>query len=439
MFPPNTRKTYYYLESRGGLFKQTTFFGLQCLIEKYLAGPVVTQEKIESAAHRFKQHFGRDDVFNRVGWEHILKQNAGFLPIEIKAVPEGTVTDTSNILLSVENTDDECWWLPGYLEPLFVQLWYPITVCTLSGEIRKVIQHYMNLTSDNPDVSFKLHDFGLRGVSSVESAAIGGAAHLVNFKGSDTLPALDLIEEYYDDSDVGYSIPATEHSVITSWGREGELDAYRNLLDQFPSGVIACVSDSYDIFNACTNLWGDELKDKVLQRDGCLVVRPDSGDPADIAFKCVKMLGEKFGHSTNSKGYKVLNPKVRVIQGDGVDINSISSILGKLAIYGYSAENIAFGSGGALLQKMNRDTQKFAFKCSAIQVGDEWRDVYKQPITDTVKISKKGRLKLVNGKTLRQEESGEDELDLVYTDVAFGDGPYFKKECFQNIRDRRWP
>jgi nicotinamide phosphoribosyltransferase len=437
MFPPDTQQTYFYLESRGGEFEQTAFFGLQHLIKKYLAGPVVTAKKIQRARKRFSKHFGRDDVFNEQGWRYILDRHNGHLPIEIKAVPEGTVTDVSNILLSCTSTDEKCWWVPGYLEPLFVQLWYPITVCTLSGEIKKIIDHYMALTSDNPYSGYKLHDFGFRGVSSPESAGIGGAAHLVNFKGTDTLKAMDLIEDYYGDDDVAHSIPATEHSTITSWGEEHELEAYDNLLTQFPTGLVACVSDSYDIYNACENLWGNDLRTKVLSREGCLVIRPDSGDPGEVVFKLVQILGNKFGFTVNSKGFKVLNDKVRIIQGDGVDIKSISSILGKLAIYHWSAENIAFGSGGALLQKMNRDTQKFAYKLSAIRRSNVWHDVFKKPVGDSVKVSKKGRLKLVNGLTVRQEMDGVDQLQTVYS----YDGYMFQgiETKFEAIRNRRWP
>jgi nicotinamide phosphoribosyltransferase len=196
---------------------------------------------------------------------------------------------------------------------------------------------------------------------------------------------------------VAFSIPATEHSTMTSWGgREGEVKAMENVVDKFAGKgrIYACVSDSYDIYNAIIQHWGTTLRHKIQQAGGTLVVRPDSGDPIEVTLRCVKLLGEKFGHSVNEKGYKVLNPCVRLIQGDGIDGAMIEKILQNFAKNGWSADNIAFGCGGGLLQKVDRDTQKFAMKCSAMKVNGEWIDVFKDPITDKVKKSKKGRLML---------------------------------------------
>jgi nicotinamide phosphoribosyltransferase len=211
------------------------------------------------------------------------------------------------------------------------------------------------------------------------------------------------------------------------------------MLDQFPTGLIACVSDSFDIYNACTNLWGGILKDKVLARDGCLVVRPDSGYPPEIVVEVLYRLGQAFGYTENSKGYKVLNPKVRVIQGDGVDMDMIKRIYAQMEVYGWSGDNLAFGMGGALLQKLNRDTQKFAFKCSSATIDGNEVDVYKEPVTDSGKNSKRGRLKLIKADdsyaTLsakpRMSETSEDQLVEV-----FRDGAILKKYTFEEIRKR---
>jgi nicotinamide phosphoribosyltransferase len=214
--------------------------------------------------------------------------------------------------------------------------------------------------------------------------------------GTDTVTALTFIQEYYQpDSMFGFSIPAAEHSTITSWKQEGELEAYRNMLDQYPEGLVAVVSDSYDVYYACEKLWGEALKEKILARNGTLVVRPDSGVPKDVVLKVTEILGEKIGYTINEKGYKVLVPQIRVIQGDGVNYESIGEILENLALNGWSADNITFGMGGALLQKVHRDTQKFAFKCSCATVDGQDRLVFKDPITDHGKKSKKGRLKLI--------------------------------------------
>lgn len=203
-------------------------------------------------------------------------------------------------------------------------------------------------------------------------------------------------DEFYAKYMPGMSIPATEHSQMTLGGPSGEVEICSRYLSEFPNGFIACVSDSFDIFNCVENIWGGVLKDKVLNRNGTLVVRPDSGEPTEIVPIVLDILGKKFGTSTNEKGYKVLNDKVRVIQGDGVNFKSHGNILQAIIDKGWSAENLAFGSGGALLQKVNRDTFSFAFKGCYAKIDGVSRDVYKLPKTDSKKNSKRGRLALVN-------------------------------------------
>lgn len=394
-YPPGTKRVYSYFESRSGaVHPHTTFFGLQYWLKQYLVGPIVTLDKINRAEQLFNAHFG-GRIFNRAGWEYILNTHGGRLPVEIKAVPEGTVVDTSNVLMTVENTDSRVYWLTNYLESLLVQTWYPSTVATQSRAMKSVILNSLAKTGDTALIDFKLHDFGFRGVACPEEAALGGAAHLVNFKGTDTVAGLVLLNKFYHETCAGFSIPAAEHSTITSWGKDHEVDACRTMLTQYPTGMVAVVSDSYDIFNCCANIWGGVLKNEVLAREGILVVRPDSGDPPTIVVQVLNLLGERFGFTTNSKGYRILNPKVRVIQGDGIDMRMLGLILSGTEQAGWSTDNISFGSGGGLLQKLNRDTQRFAFKCSSVTVGDEERDVFKQPITDRGKKSKSGRLKLV--------------------------------------------
>jgi nicotinamide phosphoribosyltransferase len=389
-YPPGTTKVYSYFESRGGFAEETVFFGLQYFIKKYLTQGI-WDFNIDEAKEIVNAHMG-PDTFNDAGWRSIRRKHAGRLPVVIKAVPEGTVSKTHSVLMTVENTDPEFPWLTNFLETLLVQVWYPMTVATLSRELKKVLRKYRDLTSENPDIDFSLHDFGFRGVSSVESAGLGGCGHLVNFKGTDTMEALVVAKTFYNDSMAGYSIPAAEHSTITSWGKDGEADAYRNMLAQYPSGLVAVVSDSYDIYNACANIWGKDLAGDVLGRSGTLVVRPDSGYPPTVVRKVLETLWEKFGGHTNSKGFKVLDPHIRVIQGDGIDYASLPIILHEACFAaGFSTENLAFGSGGGLLQKVNRDTQKCAFKCSYVEVDGKGRDVYKEPSTDPEKNSKRGR------------------------------------------------
>ncbi|HLP52718.1 MAG TPA: nicotinate phosphoribosyltransferase [Chitinophagales bacterium] len=419
-YPPETTDIYSYFESRGGMFADVTFFGLQYLLKSYLQGVVVTREKIDEAEKIYSKHFGDPSLFYREGWEYILNSHGGRLPVRIKAAAEGSVIPTHNVMMTVENTDPKCFWLTNFLETLLVQVWYGCTVATQSREIKKLIKKYLEETGDSATIDFKLHDFGFRGVSSVESAGLGSAAHLANFKGSDTIAGLSFIQDFYNTDDVyGFSIPAAEHSTITSWGRSNEAQAYENMLTQYSKGLVAAVSDSYDIYNACEKLWGEQLKVKILTREGTLVVRPDSGEPKDVVLKVVSILGDKLGYTTNGKGYKVLDPHIRVLQGDGVNYDSIGEILKNLKSHGWSADNIAFGMGGALLQKLDRDTQKFAFKCSSATVGGSERDVFKDPITDSGKRSKRGRLKLIKDstlgyKTVANTEAGEDQLKTVF-------------------------
>jgi nicotinamide phosphoribosyltransferase len=391
-YPAGTTGVYSYIESRGGQYDRTLMFGLQAFIKEYLLDPI-TQADIDVADEILTAH---GEPFNREGWQYILDQHKGYLPLVIRAVPEGTVVPVSNVLATVENTDPKCFWLTTYLETTLLRaVWYGTTVATQSYTIKQVIAEYLEKTGDPSAIDFKLHDFGARGVSSMESAGIGGAAHLVNFMGSDTITGVLYAREYYNAGIAGFSIPAAEHSTITSWGRDGEVDAYRNMLKQFgrEGSILAVVSDSYDVFNAASKLWGGELKDEVIASGATVVIRPDSGDPVLVNRQLIEILGQKFGYTMNAKGFKVLN-NVRLIQGDGVNELSIRSILGAFMAMGWSADNIAFGMGGALLQIVNRDTQRFAMKCSSIQINGVWQDVVKDPVTDSGKRSKGGRVSL---------------------------------------------
>ena len=397
------------------------------------------------------QHLGPGH-FNLEGWLHILNTHNGSLPVKIKAVPEGTSVPTSNVLLTIENTDPEVPWLTNYLESILLQIWYPITVGTLSREVKKVLINYLKKSTsyDNSEISqivqFMLHDFGFRGVSSVESSGLGASAHLINFRGTDTVTGILFGQQYYKTRNMlGFSIPASEHSTITSWGEPFEVKAFENMLDQFPTGLVACVSDSFDIIRACRDYWGTTLRDKILSRDGRLVIRPDSGDPKQTLKQIFHVLWDKFGGTINEKGFKVLDPHVRVIQGDGVNYESISEILDMMISEGFSVENIAFGMGGALLQKVDRDTQKFAIKCSSIVINGDEVNVQKNPVeinsqgerVQSFKKSKTGKLKLVkdeNGQfhTIQKADSFEDDL---LVDV-FENGNLLVDYTFEEIIER---
>jgi len=421
-YPPGTSTIFSYFESRGGKWDKTVFFGLQYILKKYLCGVVVTKEMIDEAEDLFQQHFG-SNIFNRSGWEYILEKHGGKLPVRVRAVPEGTVVNTRNVLFTVENTDKEVAWLTNYLETLLVEAWYPITVATNSWACKQLMIKYLHESSDSLDtLPFMLHDFGYRGVSSVESAGIGGAAHLVNFSGTDTLAGIVLAREFYGASMPGLSVPATEHSTMTTWGRDGEREAIKSILERIKGGV-GIVVDSYDIWNVLNNVLGNELKEVVESREGFLGVRPDSGDPTVVVRKVLDILGDKFGYTKNGKGFKVLPKYLKVIQGDGISFDSLGPIMQSVVDGGWSVENLVFGSGGALLQRLDRDTQRCAFKCSMAVVDGEERDVFKDPVDDPGKKSKKGRLVLLKEdsewKTVTEKERGEREDVLV---TVFEDG-----------------
>jgi nicotinamide phosphoribosyltransferase len=414
-----------YGEARGGKYEKTVFFGLQYLIKRYLTGKVIGLQKIVEAEEFWTQHFGRTDVFPRQAWLDLLNAHDGRLPIRIRAVAEGSVIPAKNALFTIENTDDRFPWLVNYLETLLMQVWYPTTIATQEWHTRNNVLRFLKESGDEAGINFKVHDFGYRGVSCPEQAAIGAAAHLISFMGTDTVAGIELLQEYYHAGMCGFSIPATEHSIMCSFGRDNEVEACRNWLNQYPTGLIACVSDTYNIYNACENIWGGVLREQVLARQGCLVVRPDSGDYFEVVPKVLEILWNKFGGTTNAKGYKVLDPHVRVIQGDGMNPETIQQLYATIIRMGWSADNLAVGSGGGMLMNVNRDTNKYAIKACAALVGDTWIDIWKDPITDQGKKSKTGRLELVALKgahggvitTLRKEDVEEIEANPVKDNV----------------------
>ena len=397
-YPPGTTHVFSYVESRGGLYPRTLFFGLQAILKQELLRPI-THADIAEARELLAAH---GEPFNEAGWTRLVEKHAGRLPLEIRAAPEGLVVPVHNALMSIVNTDPEFFWLTSYVETALLRVWYPTTVATISWHVRQMIAEALEKTADDPaaELPFKLHDFGARGVSSPESAARGGLAHLVNFKGTDTLAAIVAARDLYHAPMAGFSIPAAEHATITSWGRDGEYDAYENMVTQFgrPGKTFAVVSDSYDIYAAVDYLWGERLRQRVIDSGATLVLRPDSGDPVEIVAQTLALLAERFGYDLNGKGYKLLR-HVRVLQGDGVNPASIAAILARVIADGFSVANVGFGMGGALLQRLDRDTQQFACKASAVAIEGVWRDIHKDPISDHSKRSKPGLLGLIANPT----------------------------------------
>ena len=441
-YPEGTEKIYSYLESRvGAEFNKTIFYGLQYIIKKYLEGQIVTEDKIDEADKLMTAHLG-EGIFNRAGWEYILDKHNGKLPIEIKAVPEGTPVDVSNVLMTVENTDKRSYWLPNYLESLLLQVWYPSTVATLSAEVRKLSNFYLEVTGSVKDnLDFMLHDFGYRGSSSTESSMLSGSAHLLSFSGTDTIPALTIPENYYNDSNVyGFSVQATEHSVMTSLGPEGEMSQILNVIDKAKDGVLSMVIDSYNYRNFLTEAGksGSELNEAILSfldvEGNKVVFRPDSGEPVSTTIDCLNLLSDGFGCHLTDNGYKVFDLNIGLLWGDGLNYQKIRDILFAMKSNGWAAQNIIFGMGGGLHTAVNRDTQRNAFKCSAQLRDGEWHDIFKNPL-DSSKKSKTGRFKLIKEnnsfKTVSIDNEGEDYLQTV-----FRNGELLIDDKFENIKQR---
>ena len=371
-----------------------------------------------------------------------MDEHDGRLPIEIKAVPEGTPVDVSNVLMTVENTDKKSYWLVNYLESLLLQVWYPSTVATLSAEVRKLCNFYLDVTgSEKDNLDFMLHDFGYRGATSTESSMICGSAHLLSFSGTDTIPALTIPENYYNDSSLyGFSVQATEHSVMTSLGPEGEFDQVLNVIDKAKEGVLSIVIDSYNYRNFLTEAGksGSDLNEAILNfldgENNKVVFRPDSGEPVSTTIDCLNLLSEGFGSHLTSEGYKVFDLNIGLLWGDGLNYQKIRDILFAMKSSGWAAQNIIFGMGGGLHSNVTRDTQRNAFKCSAQLRDGEWHDIFKNPL-DSSKKSKTGRFKLINDnksfKTISIDDEGEDCLQTV-----FKNGELLIDDKFADIKSR---
>lgn len=444
-YRPGTESIFSYGEFRGSKrFTHSIIAGLQIFLQEFMARPITTQE-VDYAEELMKAH---GEPFNREGWDYIIKKHKGYLPLRIKAAPEGTLIPLSNALFTVENTDKKCYWLTSFKETVLLPaVWYPSAVATISFHIKKICAQFLAETSDTPsDIDFMLNDFGFRGVNVNQGAGVGGVTHLMMFKGTDNIMALIYAREFYKCHMAGFSIPAMEHSTVTSWEEAGEYDAFDNMINQyadFGMKTFACVIDSYDTFGAVKNHWIDGgLLKKVKAKGARVVLRPDSGDATVVPVQVIQLLIENLKDecTVNSKGYTMLPNYVRVIQGDGVNQDSIRQILQNLKDLKISASNIVFGMGGKLLQAdIDRDTMEAAMKCSstALSNGREI-DVYKQPKTDSKKNSKRGRVTLVreNGeyKTIREADKTDTQEEVLR--VVYENGKLFNIETLDEIRAR---
>jgi nicotinamide phosphoribosyltransferase len=436
-YPKDTVSMFDYFESRGGEYPSTVFFGLQYIIMKYLTNPI-TIDDVNEAAQFASMH---GEPFNYEGSEYVVNKHKGYLPVSIKAVKEGSVVTTGNVLMTVESTDPKVYWIVGFLETLLMKVWYPSAVATKSYFIKKMLADVYNAYSDNKDVNFAYCNFGDRGSTTVEAAAIGGVAHSTQFLGTDNFNSLRYARFYYNSDISAFSIPASEHSSVTSWGKDNEFDMIMNHLETFKSyQIIACVLDSYDIYNATDRVTSGEFKSKIESDEyPIFVMRPDSGDAVEVISKMLDIIDKNnVKYSLNSKGLKVMN-KYKIIYGDGITPSVMKDILMLGIKKGFAPDNFVFGSGGDLMQNLNRDTSKYAIKCSFIEKSDGTGvEVFKSPITDKGKSSKKGKISLfkINNeyKTLNINEAPEEAEDMLLE--VFKNGKIINKYSLDQIREQ---
>ena len=449
-YPEGTEKIYSYLIARSGKkFNETVFFGLQYYLKEFLSKPITHADVDEFLALR-KSILGSnpEGVVTKVR----ALADLGYWPISIKAVPEGSVVPVRNVLMTMTNTHKDFAWTVGFLESLVLKVWNTTTVATSSLGFYRLFEKYADETASDAAkglLPFQVHDFGYRGCSSEETAALSGMSHLTSFLGTDTVLAVKSAKQYYNASEpIGLSVPATEHSVMCAFGRENEFDAFARMLQQNPTGIVSIVSDTYDLWNVLTN-FAPRLREEILARDGKVVFRPDSGEPKLIlcgdpaaavdspAYKgVIRLLDEVFGSTVNSKGYRELNPKVGTIYGDGMYFSRITDILGTLKEMGYATTNLVIGVGGILLQQHNRDDLGFAIKATFATVGGEDRELFKDPITDSGKRSHKGLLRLDKIGDLyvtRDQVTAEEEKGGLLTEV-YRDGKILRETTFSEVR-----
>lgn len=457
-YPKDATSMISYFESRGGIRDAVLWYGIRLVIKEYMLQRL-TQTQANNMVAWAREHLGGnlgDEL--QTSLNAVVTELDGRLPIRIRAAKEGSLIPIKNILFTIETSIPDVRWfsIVSYFEAKLSRVWSPTTVATTSYYVRQAIMPYLEKTCDYPEavIDTRFHDFGARGVPAGEAAAFSGSGHAVSFLGSDTILAGMAIEMCYGDRMPLISIPATEHSTTVTHGRDGEEQLVEQMFDAYakPGAYFATVIDSYDAIRFIREI-APKFKQRLIESGATWIFRPDSEDPIQMPIKVVQELKKVFGCSVNNKGYKVLN-NVAVIQGDGIVPIQINEILDGLVELGYSAENMAFGMGGGLLQKNDRDTHKFSLKACSIEINGAWRDVYKDPATydkdwnklpgQSFKTSKKGRYELVqNTETKEYESIPYIELSsyehngwISALELVYENGYMFNETTFAEIRQR---
>lgn len=448
-YPKGTNKIYVNITPRGSRIPgvdKVVVFGIQYFIKEYL------QKKFkedffdrpkEEVMNDYKRRIENALGPNCITFDHIAAlHDLGYIPIHIKALPEGSLCNLRSPLLTIVNTKDEFYWLPNFLETIICNVtWGGITSATTAHIYRKILDKYAAETSDIPEfVQWQGHDFSMRGMFGFEASLISGGGHLLSFTGTDTIPAIDFLEIYYGaDSDkelIGGSVAATEHSVMCMGGEESEKDTYLRLIkDVYPTGIVSIVSDTWDYWNIIDNVL-PSIKDVIMNRDGKLVIRPDSGDPVDIICKSVPKLWDIFGGTITLKGYKQLDPHIGMIYGDSITVDRCVRICQGLKDLGFTSTNVVYGIGSYTYQHVTRDTFGLAMKATWGKINDVPYNIFKAPKTDSgLKNSAKGLLKVNEDGSLSECVTEEEEKQGLLQDVYI-DGVEYNTTTLSEIRER---
>lgn len=462
-YPPGTEFVYSNWTPRGSRIPgqdEVVFFGLQAFLDKYLTEKMNRQffrmpeeEVCGQYLQRVNSYLGPNDI----GVEHIRAlHRLGYLPLEFRALPEGTLCPLRVPMMTVENTHPDFAWLVNYLETLISSfLWMPCTSATHAYRFRKLFNEAAQRTGGPMDfVQWQGHDFSMRGMAGPEAAALSGAGHLLSFTGTDTIPAVEFLEHHYHAQGlIGGSVPATEHSVMCAGGRTDEFGTFNHILDLYPKGIVSIVSDTWDLWKVCT-LFLPALKPRIMERDGKVVIRPDSGDPVKIicgdpsatgpARKgVVELLWETFGGTVTATGHRQLDSHIGVIYGDAITYERAKAITEGLAAKGFASTNVVYGIGSFTYQYNTRDTFSFAMKATWAQVEGVGRDLFKKPITDNgEKFSATGRLAVLygaNGEIMVKEKASKMDEITSLLEVVWQDGQFRKRYSLNDVRRRLWP
>jgi nicotinamide phosphoribosyltransferase len=467
-YPKGTEYVYSNWTARGSRVKgvnDVTFFGLQYVIKKRLMEDFERffAADVEEVCAEYQSMLDNYLGPNDVGTDHIRAlHNLGYIPLEFKALPEGTRVPLRVPMLTVENTHPDFFWLTNYFETILsAELWMPMTSATVASRIRSMLNDFaLKTTGTTEGVGFSGHDFSMRGMAGLDAAIISGMGHLVAFTGTETVPVLSQIQEYYPTTGfLAGTVPATEHSVMCAGGQDDERETFQRLLDLYPTQILSVVSDTWDFWNVLTDIL-PSLKDQILARGekgGKLVVRPDSGDPADIVCGtdhvfgrgttpvekgAIEILWDEFGGTVNEQGYKVLNPAVGLIYGDAMNFGRIENICERLAAKGFATTNMVFGIGSFNYQYQTRDTFGFAMKATNVTIEGQEKAIFKDPKTDSgLKKSLKGRVVVIRH-SVTDELIAIDEIQSAYTTAWEGnllqtvwkDGQFVKEYSFDEVR-----